>query len=404
MPTQRDQVHQVVLDAGRPLSDQEIVDLLGVGGQTPTNTVRRDLNEAGRFQRGIDGRWAPSEWRRPLVFTTASLEGDIVDVAKLVTPLAGMETYVAHQTIRNIVVSYESGTDPIAEAVQNAFDAVGAGGLLEVSYDPTSGKLTVDDRGTGLTRDQFAQLVSPNVSTKQARESIGYKGVGLTFLCFSSDSIEVAGDGWVARIEHARQWVDDPFGWRWPAQPTVHFGAGPARRGVRYQALLHPRAQQHLAWITTSGQLALALRTHTPLGALEPPKPVHVTARVSGAGPVDVPQRPLFPTEAVPETERLDLTAAKGKPQPAYEGVWRTWSTDELRTLVTNRGRAQGQEPARLSETVKSSSIRAFGYLAKSRESLTSLGDGDDGYALLGAHGVRIFARNQPLSRPPQPV
>lgn len=406
MPTQRDQIHQVVLEAGRPLSDQEIVDRLGVGGLTPTNTVRRDLNEAGLFQRGVDGRWAPPDWRRPLTFTTASVEGDTVDVAKLVTPLAGMETYVAHQTIRNIVVSYESGTDPIAEAVQNAFDAVEGGGLLEVSYDPASGQLVVDDEGAGLTRDQFAQLVSPNVSTKQAGAFVGYKGVGLTFLCFSSDAVEVSGDGWVACIDHARQWVDDPFGWRWPSQPAVRFGIGPARRGIRYQALLHPRAQQHLAWITTPGQLALALRTHTPLGALEPPKTVRVTAVVPGAGPdhCSVPQRPLLPTEAVPEAERLDLAAADGRPQPSYEGVWRTWATDELRSLVNTRRGSQGQERSRLSEIIKESSIRAYGYLAKSRESLVSLGDGDDGYGLLGTHGVRVFARNQPLSRPPQPV
>jgi hypothetical protein len=406
MLTQRDQIHQVVWKAGRPLSDQEIVDDLGVGGHTPTNTVRRDLNEAGHFQRGVDGRWAPPEWRGRPEFTTASVEGNTVDVAKLVTPPAGMETYVAHQTIRNIVVSYESGTDPIAEAVQNAFDAVDDGGLLEVSYDPASGQLVVDDKGQGLTRDQFAQLVRPNVSTKQAGSSVGYKGVGLTFLCFSSDAVEVSGDGWVACIDHARQWVDDPFGWRWPSQPAVRFVDGPARSGVRYQALLHPRAQQHLTWITTPGQLALALRTHTTLGALEPPKTVRVTAVVPGAGPnhCSVPQRPLLPTEAVPEAERLNLADADGKPQPSYEGVWRTWATDELRSLISTRRGSHRQEHSRLSEIIKESSIRAYGYLAKNRESLVSLGDGDDGYSLLGAHGARVFARNQPLSRPPLPV
>lgn len=406
MPSQKDQIHQVVWDAGRPLSDQEITDRLGVGGQTPTNTVRRDLNEAGRFLRGVDGRWAPPDWRHSLVFAPAPLQGDTVDVARLVTPLAGMETYVAHQTIRNIVLSYESGADPVAEAVQNAFDAVDADGQLEVSYNPASGMLAVDDRGAGLTRDQFAQLVSPNVSTKQTKDSIGYKGVGLTFLCFSSDTIEVSGDGWVAMIEHARQWVDDPFGWRWPTQPTVRFIAGPSRQGIRYHAVLHDRARQYLSWISTPSQLAHALRTHTPLGALAPSKLVRVTAIVSGSGysQCDVPQSALLPTELVPAAERLDLASAAGKPQPSYEGVWRVWTTEELRVLVSKPGRTQGMELAKLNDTVKSCAIRAYGYLAKSREALVSLGDGEGGYSLLGTHGVRVFARNQPLSRPPQSV
>lgn len=403
MSTQKEKIHQAVLAAGRPLSDAEIVRILQVGGQTPENTVRRDLSREGRFERGVDCRWAPPEWRQPLMFAPAALETDMVDVARLVTPLAGMETYVAHQTIRNIVVSYEAGTDPIAEAVQNALDAVVDGGQISVSYDPSSGRLAVDDNGTGLTRESFAQLVSPNVSTKQSGNSVGYKGVGLTFLCFSSDEVEIAGDGWTATIRHARQWVDDPFGWRWPTQPAVHFSEGPPRAGLRYSATLADRARQHLSMISSAAQLALVLRAYTPLGALTATKAVAVTADVPGTGqPVPVAQQPLLPTDVVAAPDRLDLTAATGSPQPTYDGTWQTWSAGELRELVTRR--RQGDTASRLRDVVSEHSIRAFGYFAKSREALTALGDGPDGYELLGTHGVRVFARNQPLSRPPQPV
>lgn len=402
MATQKEQIHQVVLDTGRPLSDLEIVGLLRIGGQTPENTVRRDLSQEGRFQRGVDGRWAPPEWRQPLVFAPAALETDSVDVAKLVTPVAGMETYVAHQTIRNIVVSYEAGTDPVAEAVQNALDATADGGRISVSYDPPSGRLVVDDDGAGLTREAFAQLVSPNVSTKQSGDSVGYKGVGLTFLCFSSDDVEIVGDGWTAAIHHARQWVDDPFGWRWPTQPVVLFSEGSPRSGLRYSATLAERARHHLSTISSAEQLALALRMHTPLGALAATKVATVTAEVPEAGQAVVAQQPLLPTDVVAAADRLELPTAAGSPQPTYDGTWQVWSPSDLRKLVARR--RQGGAAGRLSDVVSNHSVRAFGYLAKSREALTALGDGSDSYELLGTHGVRVFARNQPLSRPPQPV
>jgi hypothetical protein len=404
MASQKEQIHQAVLDAGRPLADQEIVDLLGIGGLTPANTVRRDLNETGRFQRGVDGRWAPHEWRTPIAFAPAAVEGDELDVARLVQPSLGMGTYVAHQTIRNIVASYEAATDPVAEAVQNALDAVSDDGHISVAYDPISGVLVVEDDGPGLTRDAFAQLVSPNVSTKQTGTSVGYKGVGLTFLCFSADRVEIAGDGWTATIEHARQWVDDPFGWRWPAQPQVKFAGGPRRSGIRYQTVLGPRARNHLAWITSGEQLSWLLRTHTPLGALEARKSVTVTAEVSGpvASTHPVELGPLLPTEFAAAPDLLDLTKVAGKAQPTFDSVWRNWTTEELRDALI--ARRKGDDGRRLAELAKRHSIRVFGYMAKSREALASLGENSGVSDLVGAHGVRVFSRNQPLSRPPQPI
>ena len=404
MPTQEERIHQVVLDVGRPLSDLEIVNILRIGGETPKNTVRSRLNEAKRFRRGNDGRWAPPEWREPLAFVTARLVDDEFAVAHLVQPLSGMETYVAHQTIRNIVMSYEAAADPLAESVQNALDAARLDGRVAVSYDPRTGELIVDDDGAGMTREQFASLVSPNVSTKQTGDSVGYKGVGLTFLCFCSDDVEIAGDGWVATILHARQWVDDHFGWRWLRQPSVRFSVGAARSGIRYRTILSERVRQQLSWITSAKQLEFALRTHTPVGALAPIGPTKISLSVPGAtdSPLNASRGPLLPTNFVTDRDCLNLARVEEKPQPMYEGAWRNWSAVELHDALSRRKGTSRVD--NLSTIVKEHSIRVFGYIAKSREALTQIGDGPNSYELVGAQGVRVFARNQPLSRPPQPI
>jgi hypothetical protein len=405
--TQRDSIHEAIVTAGRPLHESEIVAALDMGphrGQdTPENTVRRDLNE-GHMERGTDQRWAPPEWRKPLEVELEALSGDTLGVSALVVHHEDMASYVAHQTIRNIILSYQAATDPIAEAVQNALDVLGEGGTTKVSYDPASGVLTVADDGPGLSREQFATYVRPNVSTKGDRTQVGRKGVGLTFLCFCADHVVVESGDWAAVIEHGRQWADDPFGWRWPTQPSITFERREPRTGVRYQAALPRAAHAALGVLSNAEQLGAIIRTQTPVGSgLR--QDVTVKAQLRSSDWLPVPVAPLLPTDLVDPSELLDLATAEGSPRPEYEGAYRRWTTDELRELIEREyRRRQGDRASHLKAVASTTSMKAYGYFAKSRDALASLGDHENSIPTLGEHGLRVVASGQPLSRPAQPV
>ena len=142
---------------------------------------------------------------------------------------AGAETYRRSQEADNVVGSYFQASDLLAEALQNAADAVDqrsereakAPRLIEVQFDPDNRRFSVADTGTGIDRDALDIVFQPNVTLKSgplappsARSWRGEKGVGLSFLLFASDYLRIQtcdGDQRLdGEIVGALSWTQDP--------------------------------------------------------------------------------------------------------------------------------------------------------------------------------------------------
>ena len=176
---------------------------------------------------------------------------------------------IRHQ-IKGVLESYSHEWDVLAELSQNAVDAV-------VRADPTRGhiNLHVDagtrtieilDNGAGIDPTQLQRLLRPFGSDKRGLSNqIGQKGVGLTFVLFSSVSFEIethceTGSA-LAKVFGAKAWAeseedDDLF--------VEVEEISPAARGTRIKVKL---ADDHTALFgLTFEQMVFVLRTRTALG------------------------------------------------------------------------------------------------------------------------------------------
>lgn len=102
---------------------------------------------------------------------------------------------IRHQ-IRGILDSYSHDWDLLAELCQNSVDAIRLAerprGHVQITVDASRGVLTCTDNGTGIKPDQVAPLLRPFGTDKYGNPNqIGEKGVGLTFVIFSSDDFSL---------------------------------------------------------------------------------------------------------------------------------------------------------------------------------------------------------------------
>jgi hypothetical protein len=124
-------------------------------------------------------------------------------------PLEGITTTAddRRRAICGILESYNSNYDVLAEAIQNAVDAVEDAFLskqhgpflIHITVNLLDNTLTVLDTGIGMNPQQVARGFCPNVSFKNDAKLLnkrgaegayrGYKGVGLTFLAYGTDDI-----------------------------------------------------------------------------------------------------------------------------------------------------------------------------------------------------------------------
>jgi hypothetical protein len=103
---------------------------------------------------------------------------------------------IKHQ-IRGILDSYSHDWDLIAELCQNAIDAIKARnhgrGHVVISIDATNAIIKVSDNGIGIENERLPSLMGP-FSTSKSNDSslVGEKGVGITFVIFSSDDFKIS--------------------------------------------------------------------------------------------------------------------------------------------------------------------------------------------------------------------
>jgi hypothetical protein len=98
-------------------------------------------------------------------------------------------------SIRDIDDSYNNDWDLLAELCQNAVDAIrlcsDRPGRIELSVDAISKSISIYDNGIGIDPDEMPFLLKPFSTNKMSDDNtIGEKGVGLTYVMFSSNYFE----------------------------------------------------------------------------------------------------------------------------------------------------------------------------------------------------------------------
>lgn len=127
---------------------------------------------------------------------------------------------------RNVLSSYSHAADLLAEALQNATDAIDTRGArgdegprrVQIRFDRSQGRFSVGDTGIGMSREDLSIVLTPNVSLKSGRlarsgtgRSRGHKGVGLTFLALASNYLHIQTcDGTVRHdvvVRNGSRWI-----------------------------------------------------------------------------------------------------------------------------------------------------------------------------------------------------
>jgi hypothetical protein len=141
----------------------------------------------------------------------------------------GMDTEYRRRTVEGVLESYHSNYDVLAEAVQNAVDAVEDAKLtdlkppflIEVTVNLSENWIGILDTGVGMSPEEVTSAFAPHVSfkpnspvrAKRDKKNMyrGYKGVGLTFLAYGTDDIIIHSkhDGALTkgRMKYGRVWA-----------------------------------------------------------------------------------------------------------------------------------------------------------------------------------------------------
>ena len=129
----------------------------------------------------------------------------------------------------NVVLSYTHAVDILAEALQNALDALDenserfgdAPRRIDVEFDARAKRLSVTDTGTGMSQQALRVVLAPHVTNKEgelaparSRRSRGEKGVGLSFLMFVSNRLSIQTCDGTRRVDlevaNANAWLREP--------------------------------------------------------------------------------------------------------------------------------------------------------------------------------------------------
>ena len=102
---------------------------------------------------------------------------------------------IRHQ-IKNILDSYNHDWDLIAELSQNSVDAITlldpVKGHMKLEINAQKKRIVVEDNGCGISPDELPKLLAPFSSDKgQNQMLIGNKGVGISFVIFSSAIFQI---------------------------------------------------------------------------------------------------------------------------------------------------------------------------------------------------------------------
>ena len=301
-----------------------------------------------------------------------------------------------HILVREIIGSYHSNYDVFAETVQNAVDAVEekyyslreekdsndqADVLLTyepkiwVTVDLKQNEVRICDNGTGMDFETFQKSLSPAFSGKDIKKIIGkkmhfrgHKGMGLTFLAYGFNKIRLSTktdhNTFVGEMKDGRNWVKSP---EYESKPQCNASEEPAEIfnsistgtcvTVRCDSESRPKRLSLLA--KSFSEWECIFRTLTAIGYLNlnddsddfrKRTSIELTivytddSEESG----NIPFEYLYPHTAQGfrfldleeyHSEHAEKTSIPKEHQNAYDGLYRVWSRDELRTWLNEEKR-----------------------------------------------------------------
>lgn len=202
--------------------------------------------------------------------------------------------------------SYSHAIDLLAEALQNATDAVDSRSEAEtqaprkirVAFDADRRRFTVVDTGTGISRDNLKVVLTPNVTLKSGKlapprsgRSRGEKGVGLSFLVLASNYLHIQTCDGKERhdlvVEDANRWVQTEGETERPVGKMTTDEADEMLGSSRYTAVtvgdVDPDAFDDDLFSIEEEELDWKLRTRTAVG-----NTAHLFAELDRPQPVDI--------------------------------------------------------------------------------------------------------------------
>ena len=286
--------------------------------------------------------------------------------------------------VSGVLESYNSNYDFLAEAVQNAVDAVEDAKLreysgpfkVEVTVNLKDNYVSVLDTGVGMSESDLARAIAPHVSMKADNEIInrrgkkhsyrGYKGVGLTLLSYGTDDLrlhsKIEGQELVVlRMRYGNAWARGKR--QEPAMVDMDDGNSPLkgmRRGLFIKLLFSDSTRpKSLRGLTTHMDAwAAILRTRTAIGQIlidrEPLVDIEFSLTLidSQGKETTCSFDPtfLFPHQVIrnPVFRFLDLGKyLEDHPQRTdvpdqfkrQDGIYLFWDTDQIRTVYTESER-----------------------------------------------------------------
>ena len=291
--------------------------------------------------------------------------------------------------VSGVLESYNSNYDFLAEAVQNAVDALEDAKLhklsgpfqITVTVNLKDNYVSVLDTGIGMTEHDLARVLAPHVSLKSdgqildrrgAKDSYrGYKGVGLTLLAYGTDDLRLHskredeplvalhmryGNAWARSEREESAMVDKDH----DESPLSNLPRGTFVR-LQFTPSTRPKSLRSLT--RRIGAWAAILQTRTAIGQVligrEPLVNLEISLRVieSSGKEESVPVEPrfLFPhdVERSPEFRFLDVGEYyEEHPQiPAIpdefkrqDGAYVFWDTERIRSEYTESEREEFQD------------------------------------------------------------
>jgi molecular chaperone HtpG len=177
---------------------------------------------------------------------------------------------IRHQ-LTGVLESYSNDWDIIAELLQNAIDAIvlrnPVKGEVLIEIDSVSKSITVSDNGIGIAPDDLPKLLRPFSTNKLGlNNQIGQKGVGLTFVLFSSTIFRVTTtheDGSAqAEISGAYSWLKADTKETLP----VEIKNVPPQTATGTKVFLRLSNEEHPLWSLDAKQVLFLIRTRTACG------------------------------------------------------------------------------------------------------------------------------------------
>ncbi len=252
----------------------------------------------------------------------------------------------------NVLSSYSRATDLLAEALQNAADAIDtrseqdSDGPREIAidFDTTGRRFTVVDSGTGISAKNLEIVLTPNVTLKSGRlaasragRSRGEKGVGLSFLALASDFLHIRTCDGENRhdlvVRNASTWVKSEGATEKPVGELIEQAPDELLKSKRYTSVtvggVDPDAFDRDLFSLTKEELIWTLRTTTAVGNTAPlfaglgreqPETIEVKLRHQGGRAKKskwekLPYRYATPEELVPELAVVPAEKLEGLSQ-----------------------------------------------------------------------------------------